>query len=46
MLSFAGTIHPVVPVHDTGVLRRLDYDFGGVTVSGGAVRLGACRSGT
>ncbi|MHA7281509.1 PhzF family phenazine biosynthesis protein [Arthrobacter sp. TMS2-4] len=30
MLSFAGNIHPIVPVRDAGVLRALDYDYDGL----------------
>ena len=30
LLSFAGNIHPIVPVRDAGVLRALDYDYDGL----------------
>lgn len=30
MLSFAGNIHPIVPVRDAAVLRSLDYDYEGL----------------
>ncbi|WP_434993214.1 PhzF family phenazine biosynthesis protein [Arthrobacter sp. Ld5] len=30
MLSFAGNIHPIVPVRDAAVLRALDYDYDGL----------------
>lgn len=30
MLSFAGNIHPIVPVRNAAVLRSLDYDYDGL----------------
>lgn len=30
MLAFAGNVHPIVPVRTAGVLRSLDYDYGGL----------------
>ncbi|WP_394247859.1 PhzF family phenazine biosynthesis protein [Arthrobacter pityocampae] len=30
LLSFAGNIHPIVPVRDAGILRSLDYDYDGL----------------
>ena len=30
MLSFAGNIHPIVPVRNAAVLRKLDYDYAGL----------------
>ncbi|MHA7241228.1 PhzF family phenazine biosynthesis protein [Arthrobacter sp. TMS1-12-1] len=30
LLSFAGNVHPIVPVRDAAVLRALDYDYDGL----------------
>ena len=30
LLSFAGNMHPIVPVHDSATLKSLDYDYDGL----------------